>query len=298
VPSHKHETLVELFRSQPTFALELLTRLLGVRMPEFDTVRLASGELNDIAPTEYRADAVVTLERDGVPVLGIVIEVQLRPDRQKRRSWPVYVVNAYARHDCPVVLLVFSPDQVVADWCATRIEVGGPGMALAPLVIGPRRIPAVTDRDTALRSPHLAILSAMAHGGDPDPEPVFGALVAALDTIDQDHADLYNDLVLASLPAVARKRLEEFMTTTGYRYESEFALRYFNKGKAEGEAEGQARGEAQAVLAILEARGVAVPDEDRARIATCTDLAQLDAWVRRAATAEKIQDLDGLLPTG
>lgn len=271
-------------------APELLSHLLGVEMPAFDTVRLASSELNDIAPTEYRADAVVTLEREGVPVLGIVIEVQLRPDGQKRRTWPVYVVTAYARLGCPVVLLVFSPDQVVADWCLTRIEVGGPGMTLAPLVVGPRHIPAVTDSETARRSPHLAILSAMAHGGDAHPEPVFGALVAALDTVDQDHADLYNDLVLASLPAVARRRLEEFMAITGHRYESEFALRYFNKGKAEGEAE--------AVLAILDARGVAVSDEDRARIASCTSLAQLDAWVRRAITAEKIQDLDGPLPAG
>src|SRR5262249_12893712 len=154
-----------------------LTRLLGVRMPEFDTVRLASSELNDVAPTEYRADAVVTLERDGVPVLGIVIEVQLRPDAHKHRSWPVYVVTAYARLGRPVVLLVFSPDQAVADWCLTRIEVGGPGMTLAPLVVGPRHIPAVTDPATAVDSPHLAVLSAMAHGGDPDPEPVFGALL-------------------------------------------------------------------------------------------------------------------------
>jgi len=44
------------------------------------------------------------------------------------------------------------------------------------------------------------------------------------------------------------------MAVTGYRYQSEFALRYVK----EGEAIGEARGEARAVLMILETRGVAV----------------------------------------
>jgi len=76
-------------------------------------------------------------------------------------------------------------------------------------------------------------------------------------------------------------------STTGHRYHSEFARRYFDQG----EAEGQAKGEAKAVLAVLEARGIDVPAELRERITTCTDLEQLDTWVRRAATAGTAQDL-------
>jgi hypothetical protein len=86
------------------------------------------------------------------------------------------------------------------------------------------------------------------------------------------------------LPAAARNCLEELMAITGYEYQSEFARRYFGQGEAKGEA--------KAVLAILDARGIAVPDEIRARISGCTDLDQLDVWIRRAATADKIQDLD------
>jgi hypothetical protein len=52
-----------------------------------------------------------------------------------------------------------------------------------------------------------------------------------------------------------------------------------------------AKGEAVAVLAVLDARGIDVPDDIRARIATCTDLDQLDIWVRRAATAHAIEEL-------
>jgi hypothetical protein len=45
------------------------------------------------------------------------------------------------------------------------------------------------------------------------------------------------------------------------------------------------------VLTILDARGVAVPDESRTKILGCTDLDLLDTWIRRAATADKIEDL-------
>ncbi|MBO0871322.1 MAG: hypothetical protein J2P15_22435, partial [Micromonosporaceae bacterium] len=137
-------------------------------------------------------------------------------------------------------------------------------------------------------SPHLAVLSAMAHGSRPDPDPVFEALLTALSVVDQDHADLYPYLVFAVLPQAARNRMEEFMTTTTHEYKSVFARRYYGDGKAEGKAEG----EADAVLAVLDARGVEVPVQDRERIASCRDLDQLKAWVRRAATANKIQDLD------
>jgi hypothetical protein len=86
------------------------------------------------------------------------------------------------------------------------------------------------------------------------------------------------------LPAAAHDYLEAYMaTTTGHRYYSDFARRYFEQGEAKGEA--------KAVLAFLDARGIEVPDELRERIVGCTDLEQLDIWVRRAATARTAQDL-------
>lgn len=42
---------------------------------------------------------------------------------------------------------------------------------------------------------------------------------------------------------------------------------------------------------LLAARGIEVPDDARTRITECTDLDQLDGWVRRAATATSITDL-------
>jgi hypothetical protein len=83
--------------------------------------------------------------------------------------------------------------------------------------------------------------------------------------------------------------LEALMTTAPHRYQSDFARRYFDRGHTEGQAEGQAT----AVLAILDARGVDVPDDVRADIAGCTDLERLATWVRRAVTATTVEDLFG-----
>ncbi len=44
-------------------------------------------------------------------------------------------------------------------------------------------------------------------------------------------------------------------------------------------------------LLVLEARGVGVTDEDRARIESCGDVGQLEVWLTRAATAETVGEL-------
>jgi hypothetical protein len=124
---------------------------------------------------------------------------------------------------------------------------------------------------------------------------VFEAFLNALTVLSEYPADLYADIVLAVLPAAAREYLEELMTTAPYRFQSDFARRYFSRGKAEGvaegKAEGRAEGEADAVLTVLAARGIQVSDEIREHITSCTDLEQLSAWLRRAITVTTAGDL-------
>jgi Uma2 family endonuclease len=62
-------------------------------------------------------------------------------------------------------------------------------------------------------------------------------------------------------------------------------------GRAEGEAAGEARGRAEALLAVLEARALPVTAAERARITGCTNLAELERWVRRAVTARATAEL-------
>lgn len=283
MPSHIHEALVELFRQCPDLAAELLRGQLGVPVPPYAHAGLGSGDLTDLTPTEYRADTVVVLTRNETPVFAVVVEVQLRRDRAKRWSWPVYLATLRARLQAPVVLLVVCPDRAIAAWCAAAIELGHPDWVLRPVVIAPDRIPVLTDPAEASGSPELAVLSAMAHGAGTDGDKVLSAFLAGVETISGDQANLYTDLVLMTLPAAARARLEELMTTGTYEYKSDFARRYYGQGRAEGEA--------TAVLEVLAVRGIEVPDSARERITGCTDLDQLETWVRLAVTVSAIEEL-------
>jgi hypothetical protein len=52
-------------------------------------------------------------------------------------------------------------------------------------------------------------------------------------------------------------------------------------------------GQAAAVLAVLAARGVTLPEEARARIAACRDASLLERWLARAAVAGSVEDVLG-----
>src|SRR5689334_23239052 len=80
VLTNEHETLVGMFRHRPRMAADAVAGTLGIDVPKFDQAQLSAADLPDLHPTEYRADAVVTLGNDngGRPVFAVVVEVQLR----------------------------------------------------------------------------------------------------------------------------------------------------------------------------------------------------------------------------
>jgi hypothetical protein len=177
-------------------------------------------------------------------------------------------------------------------WCAQPIDLGHPGLTLTPLVVPPERIPVVTDEREAAAVPELAVLSAMAHGTDVQRRRIFRALLSAVGGMgDDDQADLYIDIVLRALPDAPARELEDMMASGTYPYKSDFARRHFARGEAEGEAKGEARGEAKAILRVLSARGLCVPDEVRDRVTGCTDIARLERWLDRAVVAETADDI-------
>src|SRR5258708_7755082 len=138
--SAEHEALITLFRNRPSLAAELLCDALDVAVPEYREARIESGELTELMPTEYRADAVVVLAKKD-PVLAVVVEVQRGRDAVKRWSWPVYVTSLRARLRCPAVLLVICKEARSANWCATPFEIGHPGMSMRPSVVGQHTVP-------------------------------------------------------------------------------------------------------------------------------------------------------------
>ncbi len=277
-----HEILVDLFKNRPPFAAEILVEVLGLSLPDYTEARIASADLTEIQPAEYRADIVVLLFDDGAPVRVVIVEVQLATDPKKRLSWPAYVTVARAVHGCPVALLIVAPDPAVAGWCAEPIETGVPGFVLRPPVLRRTAVPIVTEPGEAARRPELGVLSAMAHGETGQGATIAAALVPVLQRIDDDRGRLYYDLVYNSLNDAARRELET--TMKGYEYQSDFARKYVAQGRTEGRTEEAAR----ALLTVLRARGLGMSDAIRERILSEKDPERLRRWLEKAAVAGSV----------
>jgi hypothetical protein len=290
MPSMAHEILVDLFKNRPSLAAEILVEVLGEVLQPYTEARLASTDLTEIQPAEYRADVVVLLLDGEVTVQVVIVEVQLAIDPRKRFSWPAYVTVSRAIHGCPADLLVVAPDPAVAGWCAEPIETGVSGFVLRPPVLHRSAVPVVADPGEAARRPELGVLSALAHGETEQGATIAAAVVPAIHGLDDDRTKLYYDLVYNSLNEGARRALEAMMK--GYEYQSDFARKYVAQGRAEGLTEGRAKGRAEEaarnLLTVLRARGIAVPDAVRERILTQEDPERLERWLEKAAVASSV----------
>lgn len=190
--SMAHEILVDLFKSRPSLAAELLVEVLGVALPPYTEARLVSIDLTEIQPAEYRADVVVLLLGDGDALVRVIIvEVQLEKKERKRFTWPAYVAVARAVHSCPADLLVVAPDPQVASWCAEPIDLGVRDFTLRPPVLCGADIPIVTNPADAVRRPELGVLSAMAHGATEQGASIAAAVLPAVGGLDDDRARFY-----------------------------------------------------------------------------------------------------------
>lgn len=286
MPSMAHEILADLFKNRPSLAAEILAEVLGFSLPPYTEARLVSTDLTEIQPAEYRADVVVLLLDGGNPVRVIVVEVQLAIDPRKRLSWPAYTMVSRATHGCPAGLLIVAPEPAIANWCAEPIETGIPGFVLRPPVLHRSAVPVVTDPGEAARRPELGVLSAIAHGKTELGEPIVTALLPVIRDLDDDRTRLYYDLIYNSVNEAARRTLEAMMKN--YEYQSPFAKKYVAEGRIEGRVEGRTEEAANAVLTVLQARGIAVPDADRERILAQRDLERLERWLRKAAVAPSV----------
>ena len=237
VPSQQHEILVELFRNRPELAYELLHDVAGLSLAA-GTAELASNDLSQAIAVEYRADAVTVIrDKNGEPTSAVIVEVQLHVDRGKRLTWPLYIAALRARLECAVVLLVLTPDDAVARWARTAIEMGHPGFELRPIVVGFAELPRVTDRERIRQTPELGVLSVMAH------RDLAIALVVAPEILEQPEVtrQVYLDLIYRALPDAAGRALKELLMQK-YEYQSDIVREYVAQGREEGREEGREQG--------------------------------------------------------
>jgi hypothetical protein len=295
MPSAEHECPIALAKLDPAVVAWLLTNVFNIKVPDYHHARAQPTDVRVVVPRTYHADGMLLFcDPDDRPLLAVVLEVQRGWDETKQRTWKLYVAQLEAELEVSAALLVYCTDAAIARRYRALFDSDGLSLRLLPLIFTSNDVPLVVDADLARANPALAVLSAICHGEHAEIDATFPALMAALRSLGSDRAILYYDIVLAGLPTAPRTRWEDYMTTTvGYKYHSELfrtlAAEAEERGAALGEARGvalgEARGEGRAVLTVLEARGVTVPTDVRDQVLACTDLTQLDAWLRRAATA-------------
>jgi hypothetical protein len=288
MPSQAHAVLVDLFRQSTSLTLALL-RTAGVEVRDWQPTIVES--TLPVTSTDYHVDLAVHCDDEaGATRLLALVEIQLRVNEDKLRTWPLYQAAARAQYGCDACVLVFALKESVARWARTPVPLGPGGSVFRAIVFGPSDVPHHFEHAT----PELLLLSALAHGKT-DPTTLDAAITAIAPLEDAQRSRAYFDLLRYHVKGALDRALERLMATTEHKYLSDFARKYYDegeaKGKAEGEAQGEARGKASALLQILAARGLEVPDDARARVLACLDLAQLDAWLASALTATSVAEV-------
>jgi hypothetical protein len=172
-------------------------------------------------------------------------------------------------------LVVLCPDPAEAGKCRQLIRTGHPGFDLAPIVIDSGGPPGGGS------SPYLTVFAASMGGIDMESERGARLVVDAMASAEVSVADrMRMTAIIMTLASDAARQILETIMKTG-EYEKTFVDRIRDDGKAEGKAEGKA----DSVLKLLERRHLVPSQEQRQRVASCTDIAQLDLWFDRAVTA-------------
>ncbi len=289
LPPSPHDAILDLLKQCPELLLLGYEMSSGHALPDYDELTIASETTLPTRQSALRADVVVVLKRQGKVVLVLVVEVQLRVDPKKPASLVSYGLSAHRAFEAPVVVVILTSSRAVERWASRPLSVGLVGLSYSPVVVGPSKLPRIDSEEAAAASPLVAILSAIAHARAKDAAAMLPATFAALEALPSPLGELRAeivDILLRTLEPVARQQLEVAMQKS---YEIRNPV--FRKFLLDSRAEGEARGRAEDVLAVLDARGIAVPEGVAERVRACVDLDELGKLVRRAVVVASAEEL-------
>jgi len=301
-PTSQHEALHRIFLQDESLFARAAAHILGIVVQEPQQVTVLSNDLTTVKPLERRADSVLMAEwliDDPVGRYVLIIESQTDPDDTKLRRWPYYIAYLHDKYECPVVLLVVCNKESTATWARQPIVIGLPDltcMLVHPVVLGPDNVPVVTDLAEVGGDVTFAVFSALTHGRSSQVSAILETLAGALAAVDGETALTLVEITEAGLVGTAgQQKWRELMRKQLIPYVSEFRRQGIEEGRAvgieEGRAQGEAAGRADAILQVLDKRGIAVDEDSRERIVSCADLDILGDWLDRSLTATQVSDL-------
>ncbi|MGW4195379.1 hypothetical protein [Streptomyces sp. NPDC005004] len=235
---------------------------------------------------------VVPSDGDGF-LLAIEAQTKRAPD--KGVNWAYYVSYLHAKFELPVLLVAVCRHRSTATWAAGPFECRvGPWatQVTRPFVLGPDTVPPVTDEAMVAREPALATFSALVHSESEQSEAILNLLARGMRSFDKATAMYWSEFLeigLENTPARDTWRELEKMVVTFFPGRGTV----FEEAYLDGEAKGEVAGKKQAVLRVLEARGLAVSDDVRERVDACTDAEVIDSWLDRSVAVERVEDLFG-----
>ena len=141
------------------------------------------------------------------------------------------------------------------------------------------------------------MLSAVAHGNGPNGLAVVQAALVALGRRDREHAMVYFQVIWSGLREPMRRALEALVMERQIEGEETFPfvqelmergklaglregkLAGLREGKLAGLREGELKGKRDTLLRLLARAGIALTENESARIHACVDIATLDRWI-------------------
>lgn len=290
MPSLAHEVLAVRLRERP----ELLSMLLSaLHLPELpDGLSVDDSVLRLVQPVELRPDLVLAQGDRGPWVL---VEIQLDPDPDKKRRWPLAAAMLLDAREVMGDIVVITSARTTAMWAeSVAFSRGrmGTTLHLEPVVV-------LLSEDEAERllseeHPELGFFAAFAmheRYGERARVIVSKALQLAGKLPSHLQAAQFW-AIFGVLSEPMRAWLEEVAMNPQTMPKDEAFERFWQAIEAR-ERRAEVRGEVQALLKVLDARGLAPDEAARVRIEACTDKTMLEEWLVRAATASTLASVFG-----
>ncbi|MEH0556754.1 hypothetical protein [Streptomyces sp. B21-101] len=288
--SSPHEAMHRIFQHD----LELfgrVSRILGLGLPTPVKITVLPTDLTEASPVERRVDTLFRLDNPEYGPLILAIEAQGKKDPAKPASWAYYTSYVWTKYRIPTALMVVCQDHATARWAQQPVTSGPPQLptlTMKPLVVGPHNMPVITDPDEARADLALAALSAITHAADPDIGAILKSLSTALRGVPEDIADPIVEFTAQGLGKRPAQQIWRKLVAVDLSFYKSYISEEI---RDEGRAQGRAQGRAEALLLVLEQRGIDVPEDIRERITDCDDPETLGRWLARSVTAPTAEDV-------